>query len=397
MYLRQEGVIARLGALLKNVPDYYNDAQKELIAYSEQLQKTGVVADDVTQAGISQLATFKLSVDNIKKLVPALQDVIVAQYGVNATQESAIASANMLGKVFAGQIGMLSRVGISMTDAQKSLLKTGDQTEQTAMLVNILKDNFGGLNQEMAKSELGEQAQATMAWGDSMESVGKEFYKASGLNEAMKDMTEFFQSKHGEEAAKNLGTVFGTMFGKLASGLTKVATVFGLLKSDIQKTMDLLSDKSKEAAKELRGLVQERKDLLALQKERRVGGKDLTPGEAARLDVVREDITEKDAKQKRRLDRMIKVSDELTEKAQQPGLKTAADIARKVPIVGEAGEGIGNVISSGIDPILSGIVALKGWFNDATITMGEMTETIKIQSDEIKDQAAELKTLQDRP
>ena len=43
--------------------------------------------------------------------------------------------ANLLGKVMTGSTSALTRYGVIMTDAQKSILQTGTESERAAMLV----------------------------------------------------------------------------------------------------------------------------------------------------------------------------------------------------------------------------------------------------------------------
>ena len=61
----------------------------------------------------------------------------------------------MLGKAYSGQTGALSRAGIVMTDAQAKILKTGDDAQKSAILVEILQQNFGDLAKEMANTNEG--------------------------------------------------------------------------------------------------------------------------------------------------------------------------------------------------------------------------------------------------
>ena len=52
--------------------------------------KIGVVGDEVTLAGMQQLATFQLNGEQIKMLSGGMLDLLVQQKGMNATQQDAV-------------------------------------------------------------------------------------------------------------------------------------------------------------------------------------------------------------------------------------------------------------------------------------------------------------------
>ena len=140
----QERAEARLAQLVRNTTGATDDQIESLKQQAVALQRVGVIGDEVTIAGQSQLATFALTVEQIKQLTPALNDMIVAQNGVNATQEAAITVANAVGRALEGGVGALTRYGISLSDTQKELFETADRTEKVALLTEILSSNYGG-------------------------------------------------------------------------------------------------------------------------------------------------------------------------------------------------------------------------------------------------------------
>jgi hypothetical protein len=81
-------------------------------------QKLGVIGDEVQLAGAQELATYLSEKSALEKLIPVMNDMIAQQYGLNATQDSAVTIATMLGKVMEGQTKALSRYGYFFTDAQ---------------------------------------------------------------------------------------------------------------------------------------------------------------------------------------------------------------------------------------------------------------------------------------
>lgn len=166
----------RLNQLMMNVKGTTLANVSAVKKYAGVLQKTTTVGDEVTIAGASQLATFKLSADSIQTLLPALQDLAVGTYGVNVSQEQMIQSGNLIGKVMGGQVGALSRVGVTFDKTQEKMLKTGTQAQKTATLVEVLGQNYGGLAKEMAKTPQGKIIQLKNSFGDIKETIGKSVY-----------------------------------------------------------------------------------------------------------------------------------------------------------------------------------------------------------------------------
>lgn len=148
-------------------------AKADLMAYSGELQKIGVVGDEVTLAGQAQLLTFQLQSDSVKKLTPGILDMMTKMKGLNGTQEDAMQLGNMVGKVMMGQIGALSRNGVSFSKAQEQLMKYGDESQRAATLAQVLKENFGGANEALANTPMGSIQQVKNEIGDMKEEFGK--------------------------------------------------------------------------------------------------------------------------------------------------------------------------------------------------------------------------------
>lgn len=148
-------------------------AKQNLMGVASQLQQVGVIGDEVTLAGMQQLATFQLSDKEISTLAGGMTDLLAQQKGLNATQEDSVTIANMIGKAMNGQVGALSRVGISFTDAQAKALEMADSEGRAAILAEILQQNVGGVNQALAETDQGKIQQMNNAWGDMKEEVGK--------------------------------------------------------------------------------------------------------------------------------------------------------------------------------------------------------------------------------
>jgi len=135
-------------------------------------QKAGVVGDEVQIAAAQQLATYAKYPKTVNTMLPALNDLLVQQKGLNGTQEDATALANLFGKAMMGQTGALKRAGISFTEAQEKVLKYGTEEEKAAMIAEVVQQNVGNMNEEFAKTDAGKIQQAKNALGDMGEQIG---------------------------------------------------------------------------------------------------------------------------------------------------------------------------------------------------------------------------------
>lgn len=140
--------------------------------YASELQNLGVVGDEVQLSGAQQLATFLNTESALKTLMPAMADLAVQQNGVNVTSENMVSIGNMMGKAMQGQTSALTRVGITMTEAQEQVMKFGTEEERASMLAEIITDNVGHMNEVMAQTDAGKIQQAKNAMGDLKEEIG---------------------------------------------------------------------------------------------------------------------------------------------------------------------------------------------------------------------------------
>ncbi len=141
-------------------------------ALASEQQKLGVVGDEVALAGAQQLATFARSTDTINTLIPAMENLAVQQNGVNVSSGNMVSIANLMGKALQGQVGALSRVGISFTEAQEKVLKYGTEQERAATLAQVITDNVGNMNEVLAQTPEGKIQQVKNTLGDLQETLG---------------------------------------------------------------------------------------------------------------------------------------------------------------------------------------------------------------------------------
>lgn len=154
-YSVQEQNEKRLAEVMRERMGASDEMIKSMSRLASAQQEIGVVGDEITLQGMQQMATFLKEKQSLDVLTPAMLNLLVQQRGLNATGEDAQAIGNLLGKAMQGQVTALRRVGISFDEAQAKIMKTGTEEERAAMLAQIVTQNVGNMNAEMAKTEAG--------------------------------------------------------------------------------------------------------------------------------------------------------------------------------------------------------------------------------------------------
>ncbi|MDR1984978.1 MAG: hypothetical protein LBQ28_09175 [Prevotellaceae bacterium] len=193
-YKLQAVTETRLATIMRKTMDalpFEIDSIKKLA--SEQ-QKLGVIGDEIQLSGAQELATYLTKATSIRKLLPAMNDMLAQQYGLNATQEQAVAIAQMMGKVLDGQVGALSRYGYRFDDAQEKILKFGNEEQRVAMLAQVITQYVGGVNAALAQTPEGKLKQHANKVGDIREEWGKLFISIqSAILPLREKISDFFQ------------------------------------------------------------------------------------------------------------------------------------------------------------------------------------------------------------
>lgn len=171
-YATQEQAELKLETVMKermNASEGDVQAIKDLASAQQGL---GVIGDEVQLAGAQQVATFLKQKSSIEQLLPAMNNLLVQRKGLNVTQEDAVNVGNLVGKVMQGQVSALTRVGITFTEAQKKVLKYGNESERAAMLAEVINDNVGNMNQALRETPSGAAKALANALGDVQEKLG---------------------------------------------------------------------------------------------------------------------------------------------------------------------------------------------------------------------------------
>lgn len=140
-------------------------------------QEIGVIGDEVQLAGAQQVATFLNEKKSIETLLPAMNNLAVQRKGLNVTAEDMVNIGNLVGKVMQGNVGALTRVGVTFTEAEQQVLKYGNEEERAAMLAQVITNNVGQMNAVLAKTDAGKAKQMANAFGDQQEKIGQALAK----------------------------------------------------------------------------------------------------------------------------------------------------------------------------------------------------------------------------
>ena len=206
------------------------------------LQDVGVVGDDVAVAGAGQLAIYKLKAEQIKTILPVIDDMVAKEKGFNGTQEDAIAMADVFGKAVEGKTKGLVKYGVSLTDAEEKLFKTMKREQRAEFLNKKLTAAIGGTNKALRETDEGKIVAAKGAWGDMQEELGKKLMPKLGA------IAEWFHSKIPaiQDFILSLADKVEELVTKAEPYITQIKDMFGKIfekvKPALEETWKILSD-----------------------------------------------------------------------------------------------------------------------------------------------------------
>lgn len=164
---------SKLSTNILNVAGNTAKQVTELENLASKMQAYGVIEDDAIKAGMSQLATFNLQSSTIATLTPKIGDMVAQMKGHNATAEDMVGINNLVGKVMTGNVGALSRYGVTLNDTQKELIANGTEAQRAATLVEVLGQNYGEVNKKLRQTPQGIITGLKNDFGDLQEGVGE--------------------------------------------------------------------------------------------------------------------------------------------------------------------------------------------------------------------------------
>jgi len=135
------------------------DATREIGKLASELQGKTLFGDEATIEAAAQLAVFIKNEEQIKRLIPAIQDM------ATALKMDLAQAATLVGKSIGASTNALSRYGISIDGAAGS-------SERAESAIDALTTKFYGQAQAAAKTGSGATTQLKNAIGDLNEMVG---------------------------------------------------------------------------------------------------------------------------------------------------------------------------------------------------------------------------------
>jgi len=249
----------RIEKLLETTMKRTSNASKEQIQAikdeASALQNVGVIGDEVALAGANQLAVYGLRSDQIKKLMPNLNDMIAKEKGLNGTQEDAVAMADVIGKAMNGKTKGLLKYGVSLTAAEEKLFKTMKQEQRMEFISKKLNESIGGTNKALRETDEGKIVAAKNAWGDMKEEVGKKLLPYLGK------FAEWFETKIPAIQNFILGIAdkIQELVTKAEPYITQIKDMFGKIfekvKPALEETWQILSDAGSVAIDIAQGII----------------------------------------------------------------------------------------------------------------------------------------------
>ena len=171
-YQQQEIAETQLTTVMRQRMGATDDEIASIKQLASEQQKLGVIGDEVQLAGAQQVATFLKEKSSIETLLPAMNNLLAQQHGVNSSTTDAVSVANLMGKAMQGQVSALTRVGITFSEAEAQVLKYGTESERAAVLAQVITNNVGDMNAQLAATDSGKQAQLANKIGDIKEQLG---------------------------------------------------------------------------------------------------------------------------------------------------------------------------------------------------------------------------------
>lgn len=173
-------------------------------ALADSLSRKGVLDDDVIRKGLAQLSTFGLTNDSVQKLGKSMADLTVNQFGVKASGDQAVQSANIMAKALNGNFGALEKMGIHLTDTQRNLIKFGDEAERVDTINQVLAANLRTNQATALETTEGKLAHLNVMWGNMKESIGQALVNA--ITPMATGLSNFVSSDRFQQWVQNTGT-----------------------------------------------------------------------------------------------------------------------------------------------------------------------------------------------
>lgn len=201
----QEQAEAKLSTAIRNGAGATQEEIQALQDLAAERQKVTRFGDEQTISAQAQLATFKLNADQIAQLVPRVQDLAEGTRRLGRSNVDLEQSAILVGKAITGNAGELSRYGVVLTETQRELIRTGDQSQKVATLAEALDANFKGLATSLPPFELALQS-TNNGLGDFGEKLGAAITQSPAMVNVLNRIRDTF-AQWGTAVERHGGTI----------------------------------------------------------------------------------------------------------------------------------------------------------------------------------------------
>lgn len=210
---------------MKNLGGSTKEQVNDLRDYIQVLEDKTTVDDKSISKAAQTLAQDQIKIENIKKLLPGLTDLAVANAKYAGTEIDVAETAKQVGLAFAdGNLEKLRRQNVAgITDQTAKMFELGDQAQKTAILMKIFEDNAKGAGDALGNSFQGQINRAKDNVEDLQVSVGK------GLSVAFNNLAvQLTDTDNSFKAGERTGRGFGVAMTFVS---TSVALVGNMIKT----------------------------------------------------------------------------------------------------------------------------------------------------------------------
>jgi hypothetical protein len=212
---QQEQAEARLEQAIQNgrgATDEQIDSLKDLARERQRVTRFG---DEATISAQAQLATFRLTAEQIAELTPRVQDLAEGNRRMGRTNVDLERTAQLVGRAMTGNIGALSRYGIQLTETERQTLRFGSETEKLAAIAGAIDRSFGGMAEALTPFELASR-RAENNVGDFREQLGAFITQSTAVTDAVDAIGNAF-SRMSDRISEGGGTINRVLGGIVAS------------------------------------------------------------------------------------------------------------------------------------------------------------------------------------
>lgn len=228
-----EGIMRQLENTTINLAKGSMETVSALSALADEVQRKGVVDADAVRLGQAQLMTFQLSTEMVQGLTGAMADLAVNQFGVNASSDQMVQTANIMAKALRGEFGVLEKSGIVFTEVQKKMIQFGTEQEKISAMNEGLRQNLRMTNEVALKTMDGQLAKLNVTMGDISENIGAALEPAfARLFSTVSPLVD----KFAQWSSENPATI--TSIVGIATALSGLAAGFGAVGLIVPKIVE---------------------------------------------------------------------------------------------------------------------------------------------------------------